>query len=181
MIPCSCVPDLIFPRVFWPRVRFGLLFFWHGSVIIWPGQSRHICFSCPPRFRPAAPCCPVWFSLRPVVQRFFSRSSLRVLGRLRSRVLLSFCSAVIDFIFVRQSWFFRRVLAKTGFFSLGLCAKPGFSSLRLSSRTGPIFWFAQGAWVLAESGSWILFDLWLPPLLHSAADLAFVCGFLTRL
>jgi hypothetical protein len=42
MIPCSCVPDLIFPRVFWPRVHFGLLFFWHGSVIIWPGQSRHI-------------------------------------------------------------------------------------------------------------------------------------------
>jgi hypothetical protein len=33
VIPCSCVSDLIFPRVFWPRVRFGLLFFPHGSVL----------------------------------------------------------------------------------------------------------------------------------------------------
>jgi hypothetical protein len=126
MIPCSCVPDLIFPRVFWPRVRYGLLFFRHGSVIIWPGQSRqsrHICFSCPPRFRPAAPCCPVSFFLRSVVRRFFSRSSLLSFGSPQIPHAPEFL--FFDFIFVRRSWFFRRVLAKPGFFSLGLFAKCG--------------------------------------------------------
>jgi hypothetical protein len=167
MILCSCVPDLIFPRVFWPRVRYGLLFFRHGSVIIWPGQSRqsrHICFSCPPRFRPAAPCCPVSFFLRSVVRRFFSRSSLLSFGSpqiphapeflffhdrfyFRAPVLILPPSArqagLLLARSVRQVWALSgsQVPAQLGHRMRITCTR----ALRLSSKTRPIFRFAQGS------------------------------------